>query len=82
MQIDINSENNMIKTQIHHSWEAESYIEIFKEKATESACWWILGFHKGVLESYLNKKISAVETKCFAKGDPYCEFEVTLQENR
>lgn len=40
----------------------------------------VRGMIAGVLTELLNAKMHAVETKCVAKGDPYCEFEVTLSE--
>jgi len=36
----------------------------------------VRGMIAGVLTALLGVKMTAIETKCIAKGDPYCEFEV------
>lgn len=36
----------------------------------------VRGMIAGVLTELLGVKMIAIETKCIAKGDPYCEFEV------
>jgi len=36
----------------------------------------IRGMHAGVLTALFSRKMKAEETKCIAKGDPYCEFKV------
>jgi len=49
------------------------------------ACFFLAGFFAGMAEAYgeLVKpaSYSCVETKCVAKGDPYCEFKLSAQED-
>jgi len=37
----------------------------------------IRGMTAGVLTKLFNKQVSVKEVKCIAKGDPYCEFEIS-----
>ncbi len=39
----------------------------------------VAGFIAGWLEEALGRKVDAKETKCVAKGDPYCEIEVKIK---
>jgi len=38
---------------------------------------WLRGILAGFGSRYFGRRISAVEVKCIAKGDPYCEFIIT-----
>lgn len=42
----------------------------------------VRGMIASVLTELFSKKVFVEEVKCIAKGDPHCEFEVTLEENR
>ncbi len=39
----------------------------------------VVGFMAGWLEEAWGKKVDGKETKCLAKGDPYCEFELKIR---
>jgi len=39
-------------------------------------CFYEAGIIAGVLSNIFNKKLDAIETKCNAKGDKYCEFKI------
>ena len=41
---------------------------------------WTRGLIAGFASKYFGKKVTVVETRCIAKGDPYCEFTVTVEE--
>ena len=52
--------------------------ELFESKyargKTRSNCHFVRGYLAGLFTKFLDKKMFAIETKCVAKGDPYCEF--------
>jgi len=41
---------------------------------------WTRGLIAGFASKYFGKKVTVVETRCIAKGDPYCEFTVMVEE--
>ncbi len=41
---------------------------------------WMRGLIAGFASKYFGKKVTVVETRCIAKGDPHCEFIVTVEE--
>lgn len=56
---------------LHFSPEALTYLE--HEKSKEPVCYEALGNMMGGAE-LIYPGIRGIETKCLAKGDPYCEF--------
>ena len=60
-----------------YNWEPESYLEIFKEKSKNPECAFFKGYIKGTADTDLGIDANVVETKCIAKGDPHCEFELS-----
>lgn len=42
----------------------------------QAACHFLRGFFVGAYETFTGEKCSCEETKCMAKGDPYCEFQL------
>ena len=36
----------------------------------------IRGMMAGWFSGFFNKEVTAIETKCIAKGDPYCQFKI------
>ena len=54
---------------------ALAYLE--HEKITEPVCYHIAGLFVGAGNIFY-PGIEAVETKCLAKGDPYCEFVIEI----
>ncbi len=77
-KMEVKKDSNKITSYINHSWEAESYVDIFKQKSSNPICWWIKGYQKGILEGYLNKEIPIEEKKCFAMGGSRCEIIATI----
>jgi len=53
-----------------------------KYKSNRPMCFFISGFISGVADAILNEVTDCTETKCMAKGDPFCEFEVERLSNR
>jgi predicted hydrocarbon binding protein len=45
-----------------------------KYKAKESVDHYLLGLLHGAVEEITSRTVTSKETKCIAKGDPYCEF--------
>jgi predicted hydrocarbon binding protein len=43
-------------------------------KQKHNTCSWIMGEQAGIISYFLDKDVDGTETKCLAKGDPYCEF--------
>lgn len=52
---------------------AEEYKKIFGVSKTP-VDYWLCGSYAGALEVTQEKPMFTIETKCVAKGDPYCEF--------
>ncbi|WP_179151850.1 V4R domain-containing protein [Oceanobacillus senegalensis] len=62
------------------SFEAELYVKSGR-LATEPVCHTLCGFASGALSYEFGESIIAVETKCVAKGDDCCEFEIRLEKD-
>jgi len=45
-------------------------------KKHEKACNWTRGYIAGVMSKVFDKSVEAVEVKCSAAGDEYCQFEI------
>jgi len=65
-------------------FEKDHYVAHFKEipfaktygKTTYPVDFLVCGFIAGGFSASLKTKLECIETKCVAKGDPYCEFVV------
>jgi len=42
------------------------------------SCYFVKGYLEGLTEKLTGKHASSQETKCMATGDPYCEFQITI----
>jgi len=42
------------------------------------SCYYIRGYIEGLIETLTGKHVTSQETKCMAKGDLYCEFQITI----
>jgi len=65
---------------VHADWKkGEFRIHIWDnyESLYEGECDFTRGFLAGLFSGALGRRLSAVETKCRFKGDPYCEFIVS-----
>lgn len=45
-------------------------------KKLQKACHWNRGYIAGVMREVFGKPVEAVEVKCSAAGDEYCEFNI------
>jgi predicted hydrocarbon binding protein len=73
------SSKSLMVLRLHFSPEALTYLE--HEKSKEPVCYEALGNIMGGAE-FIYPGISGVETKCLAKGDPYCEFLFRIPKKR
>jgi len=62
------------------SFEAELHVKNYGY-ATECICHTLCGFASGALSYEFGESIIAIETKCVAKGDPCCEYEIRLEQD-
>ncbi len=62
------------------SFEAELHVKNYGY-ATECICHTLCGFASGALSYEYGESIIAIETKCVAKGDPCCEYEIRLEQD-
>jgi predicted hydrocarbon binding protein len=53
-----------------------------KSKSNKPICYFVSGFISGVADAMLNEVTDCSETKCMAKGDPFCEFKVERHRDR
>jgi len=58
-----------------NSFEAKQYIKTYGHSA-EAVCWTNVGYASGYSSSFFGQEAVCVETKCIAKGDPYCQYEI------
>ena len=50
--------------------------ELYKGQTNEPSSFLIKGMLKGYFDELIKRDVKIVETKCIAKGDPYCEFVI------
>ncbi|WP_016838136.1 V4R domain-containing protein [Ureibacillus thermosphaericus] len=62
------------------SFEAELHLKNYG-LSDECVCHMLCGFASGALSYEFGESIIAIEYKCVAKGDPYCEFKVRLEKD-
>lgn len=48
----------------------------WQNKKSIESCNWTRGYFAGSMSTIFHNIVEAVETKCLASGDPYCEFKV------
>jgi predicted hydrocarbon binding protein len=42
------------------------------------SCYFVKGYLEAMMETLTGKHATSEETKCMAKGDPYCEFQIII----
>lgn len=62
------------------SFEAAIYLDE-NRSATEPVCHTLCGFASGALSYEFGTSLIAIETKCVAKGDAVCQYEVRNEED-
>lgn len=63
----------------HNSYEAENHLKLYGP-SQEPVCWSLTGYASGYCSGFMGKEIICIETKCRAKGDPYCVYEARSAE--
>lgn len=73
LKIHVDFKNNSAKVKIYNSFECE----LFKnEKRNKTASNFVRGMLAGWFTRFFNKEVKALEVKCVARGEPYCEIEI------
>ncbi|MDA8211277.1 MAG: XylR N-terminal domain-containing protein [Clostridia bacterium] len=62
-----------------NSYEAEQHLKLYGP-SKEPVCWSLTGYASGYSSGFMGKEIVCVETKCRAKGDDYCAYELRSAE--
>jgi hypothetical protein len=68
-EIDVNPQKQRGYIRIEQSFIAEEY-----GSSDKPVCDFLSGYFVGIMEKVFGGQFSCNETKCIAKGDPYCEF--------
>ncbi len=58
-----------------NSYEAELHLDLFGP-SSGPVCHTLTGYASGYCSAFFGEPVIAIETKCVAKGDEYCEVEV------
>jgi len=54
----------------------ECFEALARGRKISKVCYWIRGFVAGFISAVFDQPVEAVETRCLAVGDEYCEFEI------
>ncbi len=49
------------------------------QSGEKPVCFFKAGFFAGAVSAVQGKKVACIETKCHAKGDKHCEFQINVQ---
>lgn len=79
LDYDRNSGHFFMRGKWEFSYEAEEYLKMYGN-ASESVCWTLVGYASGYCSGFFGQEAVCIETKCVAKGDPCCEFEVRAKD--
>jgi len=71
--VELNLEEAEVKFRIWNNF----FAEIRNEESTYCNC--VEGFVSGMYEQIMRKPPKVQKTKCVEKGDPYCEWHMTLK---
>ncbi len=73
--LELDPEKSYAKLKVTNSANALSY-----ENSTKPVCHFIRGILAGAGTIIMEKEMHCLESKCVAKGDEYCEFEIITKE--
>lgn len=75
----LNGELSKINGKWIDSFEANTHLKYFSQ-ADECVCYTLCGYVNGFLWHKFKAPLVTIETKCKAKGNECCEFEIRLEE--
>jgi len=71
-KFEMNANGSLFKVIVKYSFECENQ----KQETENGQSQFIRGLIAGIIGELLGKNVEVKETKCIARGDPYCEFIV------
>lgn len=77
--IERNEKEGTTKIKIKHSPIAEAWVKLFG-KNDKPICHFLRGEFAGATSEVDSCEVETVETKCLAKGDPYCLVEIRCKK--
>jgi len=69
---DLDFQTSVADIVVYDCFEAVAW----QNKKTNETCNWTRGYFAGSLSTVFHNAVEAIETKCLASGDPYCEFKI------
>jgi DNA-binding PucR family transcriptional regulator len=63
-----------------NSFEAQQHLKLLGT-SQQGVCWILSGYASGYASGFMGSDVVCVETKCAAKGDPHCVYELRNMEN-
>jgi predicted hydrocarbon binding protein/predicted amino acid-binding ACT domain protein len=69
--VELDDERRNVTLRLFNNWECSMF-----KGSSEPRSHYIRGVLDGFFSSLFKVEMEAKETKCIAKGDPYCEFEI------
>ena len=69
--VELDDEKRNVTLRLFDNWECSMF-----KGSSEPRSHYIRGVLDGFFSSLFKVEMEAKETKCIAKGDPYCEFEI------
>ena len=69
--LDVNQSHSHARIRMEESFESTGL------DTGKAECYFIAGHLAGAMSGYFKAEVKAVETKCRAKGDPHCEFQIS-----
>ena len=74
--IEYKKQKNKITINVEDLWECETQ----KGKTDKPASNYVRGIITGFIHKTTGRPLEIRETKCIAKGDPYCQFQIKLKK--
>jgi len=70
--VSLNIDRGEATIRVYDSYE----VELIRGKMNKPSCQYVRGEIAGTLSSLMGRELIALEEKCIAKGDEYCEFHI------
>ena len=75
--VKLSTDERRIIIRLYNNWECEV---AKKHNILGPASYFEKGVLAGLIKGYTGKDVKIEEVKCIAKGDPYCEFEIQIEQ--